>query len=206
MRQLLLAGLEEAPPPPPPAPAPPPPAETILASSTSDRTRDRRRPEAPKVDAVAMVAEVLRAIVADPDSAARTPSVLFQDFQVRCRMVGVRARRSTPRPSRAGWRPRAPASSTARSPEWAPAIRAARGLPDDMLGAFLLHRPRRARGAPCPDDEEIARTYGTSSLGRARRVLGYIEERDMLVTRTDLAGRRSISIPGLGWTTEPAAA
>jgi hypothetical protein len=28
-----------------------------------------------------------------------------------------------------------------------------------------------------------------------------MEDRDIIVTRTDLAGRRSVTIPQLGWTT-----
>jgi len=32
-----------------------------------------------------------------------------------------------------------------------------------------------------------------------------MEERDIIVARTDLAGRRSITIPALGWTTEATA-
>jgi hypothetical protein len=52
----------------------------------------------------------------------------------------------------------------------------------------------------------VARIYGTSSLGRARRVMSYIEGRNMFVTRIDLSGKRSITIPGLGWTTQPAEA
>ncbi|MGN6619588.1 MAG: AAA family ATPase [Sphingomonas sp.] len=207
LQQSLFDGLEEAPPAPPPAPAPPPPAETILASideATEPAIDDG--PEAPKVDAVAVVAEAMRAIVAEPDSAGRPPSVLFNDFQVRCRMMGLRA----PPLDAAAFARRLAAARAGifddRSPEWAPAIRVARGLPDDMLGAFLCIARAARDGAPCPSDEELARVYGTSSLGRARRVLGYIEERDVVVTRTDLAGRRSISIPSLGWTTEPAAA
>ncbi len=82
-----------------------------------------------------------------------------------------------------------------------PAIEAAQSLPDDLLGVFLLIARAAREGLPCPDDEEIARTYGTSSLGRARRVVGYMEARDIIVTRTDLSGRRSITLPGLGWTT-----
>jgi hypothetical protein len=35
-------------------------------------------------------------------------------------------------------------------------------------------------------------------------VLSYIEEQGITVTRTDLTGRRSVALPGLGWTTAPA--
>jgi uncharacterized protein len=34
--------------------------------------------------------------------------------------------------------------------------------------------------------------------------MSYIEGRNMFVTRVDLSGKRSITIPGLGWTTQPA--
>jgi hypothetical protein len=34
--------------------------------------------------------------------------------------------------------------------------------------------------------------------------LSYIESRDLIVTRTDLSGKRSIAIPRLGWSTAAA--
>jgi len=68
---------------------------------------------------------------------------------------------------------------------------------------LLLIARAASENRPCPSDQELAHVYGTSSLGRARRVLSYMEERDIIVARTDLSGRRSITIPALGWTTEP---
>ena len=50
----------------------------------------------------------------------------------------------------------------------------------------------------------IARTYGTHSLGRARRQLTYLEEQNMIVLRNDGLGRRSAAIIGPGWETAPA--
>ena len=70
-----------------------------------------------------------------------------------------------------------------------------------MLGPFLLVARAARDGAPCPSDEAIAASYGTSSLGRARRLVQYIESRELIVSRTDLSGRRSIAIPSLGWST-----
>jgi hypothetical protein len=72
-----------------------------------------------------------------------------------------------------------------------------------MLGAFLLIAHAAREGEQGPSDEAIAAAYGTESLGRARRVLSYMESRGMIVTRVDLSGRRSIAIPQLGWTTAP---
>ena len=74
-------------------------------------------------------------------------------------------------------------------------------LPEDMLGAFLLVARAARDGAPCPTDAEFARVYGTRSTGRARRLLGYMEPQGLIVPRTDLRGRRAVSIPRLGWTT-----
>ena len=88
--------------------------------------------------------------------------------------------------------------------DWAEAIAAAQDLPDEMLGCFLLVARAAREGLPCPGDADLARTYGTSSIGRARRVLGYIEGRGLLVTRIDLAGKRSVTVPALGWTTASA--
>jgi len=46
--------------------------------------------------------------------------------------------------------------------------------------------------------------YGTSSLGRVRRLLDYLEKSGLIVVRTDFGGRRSVAIPGAGIATAPA--
>ena len=157
----------------------------------------------------AIVADVMRAIVADgvadDEVALRPPSVLFQDFQVRCRMADL------PRPplDLAGFTRRLACAQAGiddpSEPDWVSALAVADALPDDMVGAFLLVARAAHDGDPCPSDAAIARTYGTSSLGRVRRLIGYIEARELFVSRVDLAGKRSITIPKLGWTTAAAA-
>jgi len=130
---------------------------------------------------------------------------LFQDFSIRCRMQGV----AKP--------PLAPADFTRRltlaraglfaedlaDDGWAAALRLADGVPEDMLGVFMLIARAAREGAPCPSDAEIARVYGTASIGRTRRLLGYMESRNYLALRVDLRGRRTAAIPSLGWTTAP---
>ncbi|CAN5522209.1 ATP-binding protein [soil metagenome] len=203
MRQFLLAGLEEPlPPAPPPTPVHrPPPAAQLLRDLAATPVAEIEEVETDPAELDAKIADVLRDIVADSDSATRAAAVLFQDFHVRCRMAGVKR----PPLDTSGFARRLAAARAGifdgLDEEWAPALAAAQGLPDDLLGVFLLIARAAREGQPCPDDEAIARTYGTSSLGRARRVVGYMEARDILVTRTDLSGRRSITLPGLGWTT-----
>lgn len=154
----------------------------------------------------AIYADALRAIVADAEAAGRPASVLFQDFQVRCRMAGL----ARPPLDLTGFTRRLSCARAGvfdiHDAEWTEALALAGMLPDDMLGPFLLVARAAREGRPCPSDAELAATYGTSSLGRVRRLIGYIESRELFVTRIDLSGKRSITIPRLGWTTEPAEA
>ncbi len=203
-RQLLFADLDQPAPPPPPPPPTPTRASDVLMELAMSRVAAPEPEQDESIDVDAVVASALRAITDDADAAYKPAAVLFQDFGVRCRMAGVR-------------RPPLDATAFARrlaaaragifaglDDEWADALAAAEGLPDDMLGAFLLIARAAREGLATPDDEAIARTYGTSSLGRARRMLGYMESRDIIVTRVDLSGRRSITVPKLGCSTVPA--
>ncbi|KQM64311.1 ATP-binding protein [Sphingomonas sp. Leaf17] len=172
-------------------------APAPAASAVPDKT-----PEAVE----AIVADVMRAIVEDRESALRAPAVLFQDFQVRCRMADLA-------------RPPVDLSAFVRrlscaragifdltDPDWTAALEVASALPDDMLGAFLVVARAARDGDPCPSDLRIAEVYGTSSLGRVRRLLANIESRELFVCRVDMGGKRSITVPRLGWTTQPAEA
>ena len=201
---LLFDALEEAPPPPPPKP--PEPVEQILA-----RIDEADREEAPADDAPAaidtapIVDAVLRDIVADEDATHRAPGALYQDFALRCRMRGLAraplapaefARRLTL--ARAGL-----FSDDLTDEGWAAALRIAQDVPEDMLGVFMLIARAARDAAPCPSEQAIARVYGTHSIGRARRLLGYMESKNYLALRVDLRGRRTAAIPGLGWSTAP---
>ncbi|MES2903351.1 MAG: ATP-binding protein [Pseudomonadota bacterium] len=180
------------------------PSEALLQSMAVATPRDDFMPAKSDTETATITADVLRAIVADPDSLTRPATILFQDFAVRCRMAGV----SRPPLDLAQFTRRL---SIARAgiyddndEGWSPALEAAASLPDDMLGPFLLVARAARDGAPCPSDEAIAASYGTASLGRARRLLQYIESRELIVSRTDLSGKRSIAIPQLGWSTAAA--
>jgi DNA helicase HerA-like ATPase len=204
---LFAPGADDPPPVIPALSRDPPslPSEALLQSMAAAMpTRAELLPAKSDEETVGIIAEVLRAIVDDPDSGARSASILFQDFTVRCRMAGL----GKPPLNLATFTRRL---SMARAgifdiadDSWAPALEAARALPDDMLGPFLLVARAAREGAPCPSDEAIAASYGTASLGRARRLLQYIESRELIVSRVDLAGKRSIAIPRLGWSTAAA--
>jgi hypothetical protein len=206
IKDLLLAPAEPTWTPPTPSPAPQPLAsETLLeALARSVPSVAEAEPDRDPVEVAGLIADVLRDIVADGESALRSPAVLYQDFLVRCRMVGL----ARPPLDLSAFVRRLSAARAGihgdPDEDWGQALDAARALPDDMLGPFLLVARAAREGLPCPSDTEIAASYGTSSLGRVRRLMTYIESRELFVTRVDLSGKRSITIPRLGWTTQPA--
>jgi hypothetical protein len=177
------------------------PSETLLQqlAATVAKTNPTLPAKSEEEQEVA-VATVLEAMVADSDSSGRSAAVLFQDFTVRLRMAGV-APSPLDLPAFSRRLAMARAGIFTEDPDWQPALDAAQGLPEDMLGPFLLLARAARDRQPTPSDEAIAQSYGTASLGRARRLLSYIESRDLIVTRTDLSGKRSIAIPRLGWST-----
>jgi len=196
----LFANLADAPPPPPPPPPPAaPPAEEMIPAPVASA------PMLPTLDAAErddVVHRALAALVADLGAAPPPLPELYQDFQLRCRMLGLKdagldlqAFRRRLAMARAG--------IDDRAEDWSAALALGATLPDDSLPLFLAIARAAREGASCPSEASLAALYGTASLGRLRRVLGAMEAQDVLVSRTDLSGRTSMSIPGLGWTTAP---
>ncbi len=205
LQELLFApGPARAAPPPPSAPAPLPSEALLERMAASIPARAETMPGKSDEQVTAIIGDVLRAIVEEDMSGGRSASLLFQDFAVRCRMAGL----SRPPLGLSDFTRRlsmARAGIYAVDDEaWGEALGAAASLPDDMLGPFLLVARAARYGAPCPSDEAIAASYGTASLGRARRLIQYIESRELIVSRVDLSGKRSIAIPSLGWATASA--
>ncbi|GGC61703.1 ATP-binding protein [Siccirubricoccus deserti] len=203
---ILAAPPPEAPRPPRRIPAAPPP--DILAQLAA--ARPAAPAEAPPpLDPEALAAHqrrleaVMRAVLAEEDSAYRPVPVLYQDFLVRCRIQAL----SGPPPDLGAFRrmlavgKAAVPEEVAAQPEWAEAQALAAPLPEDLQGVFLLLAAAALAGAPCPGDAAIARAYGTRSVGRARRALGFIEEAGLVVCRPNAAGRRIVAVVGVGWET-----
>jgi len=189
--------------------APPPPPPDILAQLAAARPVAAPEPAPPpSAEAVAerrrQLMAVLREVLAEPDGAYRPVAVLYQDFQVRCRIRAVPGA-----PELAGFRRMLAAcragiaAEAAESEEWRAAEALAAPLPEDWQGVFLLLARAALERAPCPSDATIAAAYGSRSLGRARRVLQFIEAEGAILLRPDLAGRRIATIAGPGWETAP---
>jgi hypothetical protein len=153
----------------------------------------------------AALVEILNELLDDPEARDRPVAVLYQDFTVRCRMrrvsgpeTGLEAFRKRLAVARAG-----ASEAVLASDAWEKALAAAETLPEDLHGLFLFIARSAIEGAPCPSDAELAEAYGSHSPSRARRLLGYIEERGLLVCHVDFRGQRTLALPTLGVETAP---
>jgi hypothetical protein len=72
-----------------------------------------------------------------------------------------------------------------------------------VQGIFVLVAEAARAGRPCPSDATLAEAYGTHSTRRARRLLDYFEERDLIVLREDFSGNRIVALPDLGCESKP---
>jgi uncharacterized protein len=192
---------------------PPPPAPDLLsqlmaaAPAAESRAEAMEAPPNPEelAERRARLERILSAILADPEAGFRAIGVLYQDFLVRCRIEGLGSgapdlnafRRMLTR-ARAGV-----SAEMAEDEVWQDIAARAAVLPEDMQGIFMMLARAAREGLPCPGDPPIARAYGTRSLGRARRVLTYMEEQGLIVCQQDGAGRRIVTLVELAWATAP---
>ncbi|MCO5734070.1 ATP-binding protein [Rhizobium sp. SSA_523] len=198
----------------PPAPRPTTDILAELSRSTpamSVAPQETSRPQQPELspeEREERVSAVLSEIIDDPQAAYRTDAVLYQDFLVRARMRRIPGQpmsmpefRRRVAISRAGVD-----EDTAASPGWQTALDLSGRVSDDLQGVFLLMAKAALTGEPCPSDMRIAKAYGTHSTRRARRLLGYFEEQNLIVVHLDFSGKRIVAFPDLDVQTAPGAA
>ena len=193
------------------APAPRP-ATDILAELSKPRNDDmpvspeprQRRPEMTVEERADQVTAALADVI-DGASAFRTDAELYQDFLVRCRI-----RRLTGSPFGLGeFRQKLAVIRSGADEEtmagegWSKALTLSHTVADDLKAVFLMLANAAINGRACPGDAAIARSYGTHSVRRARRLLGYFEEQGLVVVHQDRLGKRIVAFPDLGCETLP---
>jgi len=156
----------------------------------------------------AVFARLLRAIFADKRAFYQTAAVLYQDFQVRCRIERVQGGlpalpefRYLLAFARAGVGAEAEAQ-----PLWPQACRLVENLGNEEVEArsvFLALAQAALLGAPCLGDKALARLYRTSSSRRVHSLLKHFEERGLMVVRADFSGKRIVTFPDLQCETAP---
>jgi hypothetical protein len=194
---------------PPPTPAPDLLSQLMAAKPAATDMRAEAVAEAPSPERLAerraRLDTILRQILADPEAGFRAIGVLYQDFLVRCRIEGIgaaapdlQAFRRMLTHARAGV-----GADESEDASWQAVAARGASLPEDLQGIFLMIARAARDGLPCPSDGALARAYGTRSLGRARRLLAYMEEQGLIVCQMDGAGRRIVTLVELAWATAP---
>lgn len=204
MEALLHADLAESPPPPPP---PPPIADAYEAAVVERRIETYAEntvqdvPQLDLGDLEQQIDEIMLEICADEGCTFQPQISLYQDFSVRCRMRGIKNAGLDATQFRRRFAAALAGFTGPEDEATAPVLQLARSVPDDLLAPFLAIAKAAMAEQACPEDEELARIYGTSSLGRVRRMLEYLERSGLIVVRTDFSGKRSVTLPHLGLAT-----
>lgn len=198
MEALLMKELasEAAKPAPPPSPPPTPPSEVLV--ETIARQERERLPEPIAPNSGADRVEALIAEMAGEEgSTFQSAAALYQTFLLRCR----RERLVGPLPDMVKFRRRFAIASAGIDQLCEVArkrvLDLAARVEDDVLAPFLVIAKAASEGYPAPEEEELARVYGTSSPGRIRRLLEHLERQGLIVVREEFGGGRTILVPGL---------
>ncbi len=161
-------------------------------------------PDLTEAELETTIDEILRQMLGDENFASQPPASLHRDFLLRCRIrrLGARApdfqdfrRRITVMRARLAF------PDGADEEAWRRAVDCGARLADDLRSVFFYLSRAAVTGRPCPNDEDIARFFGSHSPGRARRMIGQLEQTDLIVARLDFLQRRIISFPELGFET-----
>ncbi|WP_120077375.1 ATP-binding protein [Aurantiacibacter odishensis] len=199
MGELLHADLaEEAAekvhqPPPPPPPAPPPVEE--LAQSMASRAEPQ---ESLSHDvATGDVDTVLAEMAAEDGATFRPASTLFRDFATRCRQQGVASAHIDMPTFRRLFAFASAGVGLLDENQRARVEAMAEGVADDVLAPYLAIVVSAARGSGTPDEDHLARVYGTASPGRIRRLLEHLEKTGLISVHEDFGGDRTITVPGI---------
>ncbi|RJY09401.1 ATP-binding protein [Aurantiacibacter aquimixticola] len=201
MGALLHGGLAEeaAEPVRTPAPRPPAPdldtvAEAIAAKGDSapDDTQEHPRPvSAGSVD------DVLAAMLAEEGASFRQASALFRDFATRCRERGVPSAHIDMPAFRRLFAFASAGVARLDDGQRTAVERMAQDVPEDVLAPYLAIVVAAAEGRRAPDEDTLARVYGTASPGRIRRLLEHLEKCGLIAVHEDFGGERTITVPGI---------
>ena len=199
MESLLLGDLAseaaKAAPPPPPPPAPRP--EQLVEAMEASEVAPARDGAGASRSGDGEIEDVIAAMASEEGATFQSASALYQGFLLRCR----KARLVGPLPDMAAFRRKfAIASAGLDRLDETTRVRIlglAEAVPDDVLAPYLAIAAAAAEGLSAPDDDELARVYGSSSPGRIRRLLEHMERLGLIVVRQDFGGGRTLIVPGI---------
>ncbi len=150
-------------------------------------------PAAPANDMLAVVHE----LAASEGATFRPAASLFRDFAIRCRKLGIASAHVDLATFRRLFAFALAGVDRLEEPLRGLVEQQAARVDDDVLAPYLALVIAAATGAAMPDEEELARLYGSASPSRVRRLLDHLERLGLIVVREDFGGERSITVPGV---------
>ncbi len=209
MEALLTNRLTEAAsdnPPARPAPAPRPAAEIERALSAAPPIAAARpapveatpaplsSANTPQTQSAGSIAEVVRELALSEGATFRPATALFRDFAIRCRQSGVPSAQVDLARFRRLFACEVGGLARLEGPVRAAVEALIETVGDDVLAPFLAMAVAAALGEPMPDEDELARLYGSSSPSRIRRLLDHLERQGLIVVREEFGGERIIIV------------
>ncbi|MBU7580405.1 MAG: ATP-binding protein [Porphyrobacter sp.] len=164
-----------------PAPSPPPP-------------RPAPAPLAPAADA-GTPEDVVREIALAEGAASRPAAACFRDFAIRCRQRGIASAHIDLTRFRRLFAFAISGLDQIEDSTRAAIAAVAEGVEEDLLAPYLAILIAAHCGHAMPDEDELARLYGSASPSRVRRLLDHLERQGRIVVREDFGGERSITVP-----------
>ncbi len=196
------------------APAPPKPApdlEQVIAARAVEQAQPVASGDAEGADASPLredsaseaqggedaVERIIAELAAEEGATFQSSTALFRNFATRCRQARVPSAHIDMLEFR-----RLFAFASAGLHELPTRTRdaieeLAQAVPEDVLAPYLALAVSVARGDEAPDEDELARVYGTSSPSRIRRLLEHMERQGLIVVREEFGGGRTIIVVGL---------
>jgi len=205
---LAQAAAEPA---PPPRPAAPPRAsveieQAIVASTVVERPapNDDEAPDAASAapppspeDADEGLERIVRELAMEDGATFQSTTALFRNFAVRCRQAGVPSAHVDMMQFRRLFAYASTGLDRLEAGKRETIEELAQAVPEDVLAPYLTLAVNAALGRTAPDEDELARAYGSSSPSRIRRLLDHLERQGLIVVREDFGGERTVTVAGL---------
>ncbi len=156
-------------------------AETLPADETAEVSVER----------------IVEELAGQDGATFRSPATLFREFLTACRQRGVVSAHIDMAEFRRLFAFALSGAGRLSANARATIEHLAEGVDEDVLAPYLAIAVAAVHGRNRPDEDELARVYGSSSPGRIRRLLEHLERSNLIVVREDFGGVRTISVLGL---------
>jgi len=144
------------------------------------------------------IAQIVRELASTEGATYQASATLFREFVILCRQRGVPSAQVDMVRFRRLFAFASARLDCLEPPAREAVERLAENVAEDVLAPYLAIAVAAAKGDAAPDEDELARVYGSSSPSRVRRLLDHLERSGLIAMREDFGGERTITVAGLG--------